>query len=133
MSNNQVASIISKSVRKKKTYNVLTFNTHERYQTQLAKTGHNFYAFNADGMKEWITGHGEIPENYYNLPKNSIYTGLDLKCDSDSKNPPWTYNHLVFCPCPYCNLVDSSPLGSRLLVAKFASCVYCPRCIFRWS
>ena len=78
MSNNQVASIISKSVRKKKTYNVLTFNTHERYQTQLAKTGHNFYAFNADGMKEWITGHGEIPENYYNLPKNSIYTGLDF-------------------------------------------------------
>ena len=78
MSSNQVASIISKSTCKKKTYNILTFNTHERYQTQLAKTGHNFYAFNADGMKEWIPGHGDIPENYYNLPKNSIYTGLDF-------------------------------------------------------
>ena len=78
MSNNQVASIISKSSRTKKVYDILTFNTHERYQTQLAKTGHNFYAFNADGMKEWITGHGDIPKNHYNLPKNSVYTGLDF-------------------------------------------------------
>jgi glycosyltransferase involved in cell wall biosynthesis len=78
MSNNQVASIISKSGCKKKVYDILTFNTHERYQTQLAKTGHNFYAFNADGMKEWITGHGDVPKNHYNLPKNSVYTGLDF-------------------------------------------------------
>jgi hypothetical protein len=26
-----------------KQYNILTFPTHERYESQLAKTGHNFY------------------------------------------------------------------------------------------
>lgn len=61
---------------KSKPYNILTFNTHERYQTQLAKTGHNFYAFNFDGGKSWFDGHAPMPTNYYQLPKNSIYPGI---------------------------------------------------------
>lgn len=75
---NQTASIISKSTCKEKTYNILTFDTHERYQTQLAKTGHNFYAFRSDGCKEWNQDYGKQPENYYTLPKNSIYHGIDF-------------------------------------------------------
>jgi glycosyltransferase involved in cell wall biosynthesis len=59
-----------------KKYNILTFNTHERYQIQLAKTGHNFYAFNFDGGKDWFDGHGKMPHNYYQLPKNSLYPGI---------------------------------------------------------
>jgi glycosyltransferase involved in cell wall biosynthesis len=73
---NQTASIISKSICKKKTYNILTFNTHERYQTQLSKTQHNFYAFNSQGMKRWLTEHAPVPDRYYNLPDDCIYTGL---------------------------------------------------------
>lgn len=61
---------------KNKPYNILTFNTHERYQTQLAKTGHNFYAFNFDSGKDWFDGHAPMPENYYQLPKNSLYPGI---------------------------------------------------------
>lgn len=57
-------------------YNILTFNTHERVQTQNAKTGHNFYAFNYDGGKDWYEGHAPMPENYYQLPKNSLYPGV---------------------------------------------------------
>lgn len=57
-------------------YNILTFNTHERYQTQIAKTGHNFYVFNFDGGKDWYSGHAPMPSNYYQLPKNSIYPGI---------------------------------------------------------
>ena len=57
-------------------YNILTFNTHERYQTQNAKTGHNFYAFNFDGGKDWYDGHAPMPENYYQTPKNSLYAGI---------------------------------------------------------
>ena len=57
-------------------YNILTFNTHERYQTQNAKTGHNFYAFNFDGGKDWYDGHAPTPENYYQMPKNSLYKGI---------------------------------------------------------
>lgn len=69
----QVQNIINKTNNlNKKTYNILTFNTHERYQSQLAKTGHNFYAFMHEGAKEWFTGHGDRPENYYILPKNTV-------------------------------------------------------------
>ena len=31
--------------------NILTFPTHERYESMLAKTGHNFYAYRAEGIK----------------------------------------------------------------------------------
>lgn len=69
--------IVNRLERKEK-YNILTFNTHERYQTQLAKTGHNFYAFNYEGGKDWFSEHAPMPENYYQLPKNSLYPGLAI-------------------------------------------------------
>jgi glycosyltransferase involved in cell wall biosynthesis len=70
-------SIFNRHNKPKETpYNVLTFNTHERYQTQLAKTGHDFYAFNHDGGKDWFSGHAPMPKNYYQLPKNSLYPGV---------------------------------------------------------
>lgn len=68
--------ILSDVNKTNKKYNILTFNTHERYQTQLAKTGHNFYAFNFDGGKDWYNGHAPMPKNYYQLPKNSLYPGI---------------------------------------------------------
>lgn len=68
--------ILNDVQRTEKKYNILTFNTHERYQTQVAKTGHNFYAFNYEGGKDWYDGHAPMPENYYQLPKNSIYPGI---------------------------------------------------------
>ncbi len=58
--------------------NILTFNTHERYQTQLAKTGHNFYSFNYDNGKEWFTEHAPMPRNHYQLPMNSLYPGISF-------------------------------------------------------
>ena len=75
---NQVLSILNKSFKKKDKYNIITFNTHERYQIQLSKTGHDFYAFNFDGGKDWFDGHGKMPENYYQLPKNLIHSGIDF-------------------------------------------------------
>ena len=69
-------NIIRKVQKTDKQYNILTFNTHERYQTQLAKTGHNFYAFTYDGGKDWFSGHAPMPENYYVLPKNSLYPAV---------------------------------------------------------
>ncbi len=75
---NQVTRIIRRSVLgKPEQYNILTFPTHERYETQLCKTGHNFYAFQAEGMKEWNTDYAPIPKNYYRLPLNSIYQGIN--------------------------------------------------------
>ena len=59
-------------------YNILTFNTHERYQTNQCLTGHNFYAFNWDGGKEWLTEHAPMPDNYYQMPSDSLFAGIDF-------------------------------------------------------
>jgi glycosyltransferase involved in cell wall biosynthesis len=55
-----------------KTYNILTFPTHERYESQLAKTGHNFYSFNLENMKKWNKDQIKPPENYYILPEGDL-------------------------------------------------------------
>lgn len=53
------------------TYNILTFATHERYETQLCKTGHNFYSFSMENMKKWNTEQTAIPSNYFLLPEGN--------------------------------------------------------------
>ncbi len=45
--------------------NILTFCTHERYEQQLCKTGHNFYCINQG--KVWDTDYGDVPDNYHIL------------------------------------------------------------------
>lgn len=54
------------------TYNILTFPTHERYETQLSKTGHNFFAITLPNSKRWNEDQTPIPKNYYILPENQI-------------------------------------------------------------
>ena len=44
--------------------NILTFPTHERYQTNLALTGHNFYLWQKPGtIKPWVKDYGDVPQN----------------------------------------------------------------------
>lgn len=52
--------------------------THERYETQLCKTGHNFYALQVDGSKVWNKDQTAIPSNYHILPKNNFYEIIDF-------------------------------------------------------
>jgi glycosyltransferase involved in cell wall biosynthesis len=70
-----------------KKYNIITFNTHERYQSQLAKTGHNFYAFMYEGAKDWYDGHAPMPSNYYVLPTNSLFPAIQF--DFILSNSKW--------------------------------------------
>jgi len=58
--------------------NILTFQTHERYEEQLCKTGHNFYAFNLDGMKQWNTKYAPMPENYVLMPESQIFDHVNF-------------------------------------------------------
>ena len=75
----QTKRIINKSLKKvKDKYNILTFDTHERSQTQMCKTGHNFYCFSYDGAKEWDSNFSKRPDNYYRLPKNSLVNYVDF-------------------------------------------------------
>lgn len=70
---------------KKPKLNILTFATHERYEEQLCKTGHNFYAFHADKMKPWKKIYAPIPSNYVFMPKEKIvdYIDFDLILSQD--------------------------------------------------
>jgi len=61
----------------KNKYKILTFPTHERYQTQLCKTGHDFYEFNLPKQKKWNLDQCPFPENYYSLPESELYSCLD--------------------------------------------------------
>lgn len=58
--------------------NILTFPTHEAYETGLAKTGHNFYAYRADNIKNWETKYRPVPDNYTLLPKDTLPLHVDL-------------------------------------------------------
>jgi hypothetical protein len=77
--NNQLVNILRKAAEPNRTsYNILTFDTHERYQTQLGKTGHDFFAFIPEGAKQWNTTFAPKPSNYYTLPNNAVYPGLEF-------------------------------------------------------
>ena len=74
----QTYSIINKAIYPtKEKYNILTFDTHERYQQQMAKTGHNFYTFRYNGCKKWDFAYGYMPSNHYVLPENAVVNGID--------------------------------------------------------
>ncbi len=52
--------------------NILTCPTHEAYESNLCKTGHNFYAVWTKGIKRWNPSFRAIPENYHLLPDNIV-------------------------------------------------------------
>lgn len=68
-----IRSFMSKNKPKEK-LNILTFPTHERYEENLCRTGHNFYAFNYG--KTWNSTYAPIPENYHVI--NSLPAWLDI-------------------------------------------------------
>lgn len=75
---NPVLTIIHKTNKTSKQLNILTFPTHERYETQLAKTGHNFYAFRNNNVKNWNTKYASIPKNYHLLEPNKIPDDIEF-------------------------------------------------------
>jgi hypothetical protein len=56
--------------------NILTFATHERYEENLCKTGHNFYSL-AIG-KTWDTDYAPVPDNYHIINTIPDYIDFDL-------------------------------------------------------
>jgi glycosyltransferase involved in cell wall biosynthesis len=73
MYNNSTDRIIHISNSTKSTkYKILTFPTHERYESQLCKTGHEFYAFNHSNLKKWNEKQTEVPSNYHILPEDQL-------------------------------------------------------------
>lgn len=72
-------SIIDAANSERKTkYNILTFPTHERYETQLCKTGHDFYSFHMRDQKQWNKEQAPVPENYYIMPVDNVVRFIDF-------------------------------------------------------
>jgi len=61
----KMSSILRAATRKPdEKLNILTFPTHERYESMLAKTGHSFYSYRAEGIKDWNETYAKLPDNY---------------------------------------------------------------------
>lgn len=79
-----VTSILRAATRKEgEPLNILTFPTHERYESNLAQTGHNFYAFSDGNIKSWNTTYAPVPDNYMLLDRRLGKDQLPLYVDFD--------------------------------------------------
>jgi len=60
--------------------NILSFATHERYQTNLSKTGHNFYLLQGEGIKTWCNDYAPLPPNHIilenTLPPHIVFDAV---------------------------------------------------------
>jgi len=64
--------------------NILTFATHERYEENLCRTGHNFYSLRVG--KEWDTTYAEVPHNYHIVSNIPSWLDIDLVLSHTSCN-----------------------------------------------
>lgn len=84
---------IVRSARPQKKLNILTFPTHERYEQNLARTGHNFYSLSFG--KKWDTDYAKIPDNYYMIDAIPDYIDFDLiLAHTDCERLATAYQHL---------------------------------------
>ncbi len=85
---NSVANII-RSVNRTKPYNIITFPTHERYETNLCHTGHRFVSLRGQGIKDWNDKYAKRPSNYTLCRRSEDQTvesylqclPADIECD----------------------------------------------------
>ena len=73
----KIIALSNNNVESNKKYRILTMPTHERYETQLCKTGHEFFSLNIDGQKQWNIDQCDIPSNYHILPRNDLCSYLN--------------------------------------------------------
>jgi hypothetical protein len=67
---------LMKKVERGDKLNILTFATHERYEENLCKTGHEFYSLKYG--KQWDSSYAEVPSNYHIIEKLPDYVDFDL-------------------------------------------------------
>ena len=70
-----IRSIMNRDKNRDK-LNILTFATHERYEENLCKTGHNFYSLRVG--KEWDATYAPVPENYHIIDSLPDYLDIDI-------------------------------------------------------
>ena len=59
--------------------NILTFPTHERYQSAMANCNANFYLYRGPGIKDWNSTYAPLPANYTLLtPQDEPALDVDI-------------------------------------------------------
>lgn len=81
----EVLSILEACVPRTRPLRVLTFPTHERYQSTLSRVNAEFYLWQGPGIKTWDFRFSALPANHVLLPSGE--TGPSL--------PPWIRPDLV--------------------------------------
>tara|TARA_R110002096_G_scaffold416979_1_gene620448 strand:+ start:3149 stop:4189 length:1041 start_codon:yes stop_codon:yes gene_type:complete len=69
---------LMRKVKRGDKLNILTFATHERYEENLCKTGHNFYSMDFGFGKSWERSYAQVPSNYHIIESLPEYLDLDL-------------------------------------------------------
>lgn len=70
---NPVRTLLRKANRKEdQPLNILSVSTHERYETGLAKTGHNFFDLNGHPFKTWDTNYAPVPKNIHIIEHKGV-------------------------------------------------------------
>lgn len=59
-------------------FDILTFPTHEGYQTMLGETDHNFYMLRQNNMKGWDYHTRKLPKNHYIINNINITQNFDM-------------------------------------------------------
>lgn len=63
---NSIEYICKRFTEKSRPYNILTFATHEGYQTLLSNTEHNFYLLDRPDLpKKWDDRYRPLPKNHF--------------------------------------------------------------------
>ena len=80
-----INSILRAATRKKdEPLNILTYPTHERWQSNLSLTGHNFYLIQGQGIKTWNPIYSPLPDNHVllnpNLGEHQLPPDVDFDC-----------------------------------------------------
>lgn len=78
MTTNKKVISAANTDEKNRKLNILTFCTHEAYETQLCKTGHYFYAFTSEKLKKWNANYCNIPSNYSLMPEDQLVSCIDF-------------------------------------------------------
>jgi len=102
---NQTQTLLRNATRQHEVLNILTFPTHERYQQNLAKTGHNFYLIQGfQGIKTWNDKYAKLPNNHTLLdPKKGI-----------NQIPPWIEYDLIISQQKFGQFQIAAPIAKQL-------------------
>lgn len=103
---NVTRSILRSATREKKEkLNILSYATHESVDSNLCKTGHNFYALSHPNLKKWNTKYRPVPENFIILDERG-----------DLGIPRWVEFDLILAQNKFANFEISKQLADKMKI-----------------